>query len=43
MFALLKYIPVLFGIVRTIRRDPKVRKAYEQAKNRRLRTTSRRR
>jgi hypothetical protein len=43
VFALLKYIPVILGIVRTIRRDPKVRKAYEQAKARRTGSAARRR
>jgi GrpB-like predicted nucleotidyltransferase (UPF0157 family) len=43
MFALLKYVPVIFGVVRTMRRNPKVRKAYEQAKRRRARASSRRR
>jgi len=43
MFKLLKYIPVVFGIVRAIQRDPRARRAYEQAKKRRARSMTRRR
>lgn len=43
MIALLKYIPAIFGVVRTLRRNPKVRTAYEQAKRRRAGASSRRR
>jgi hypothetical protein len=35
VFALLKYIPVIYGVVKAIRSDPKVRKAYTKAKARR--------
>ncbi|WIB63312.1 MULTISPECIES: hypothetical protein [unclassified Curtobacterium] len=43
MFALLRYLPVIVGIVRHARRDPQVQRALAKAKQRRAAASRRRR